>query len=415
MSQVEETLNHFFRRESGNIVAYLTRFLGPDHIDQAENAVQEALLRAIKSWPLKGIPDNPSAWILRVAKNSAIDQLRREKFYVENRSDILEQLEASTSETYLSDNEIKDDVLKLMFICCHPILKQESRVALTLKTVCGFSVDEIAKAFLSKSDTVAQRIVRAKTKISHAQIKYEVPSPDKMEERLTSVLEVLYLLFNEGYLATKGDSLTRKDLCEEAIYRLTELSKQPICQLPKVFALLSMMHIQISRFNARTDGNGDLLLLEEQDRTLWNQEHIGLGLSYLELSAQGEELSDYHLEAGIASCHAVAANFEDTNWQQILTYYDILLSSNPSPIVALNRVVAVSMAKSFEQGLKELEPLKELPALKSYYLLPATFAEIYRRMGNLLKAKVHYEQALTLAGTEPEKRLLQKRIESCKS
>ncbi len=413
MSQVEETLNHLFRRESGKIVAYLTRFFGPDHIDQAENAVQEALLRAVQSWPLKGIPDNPSAWILQVAKNTAIDQLRKNKFIVEDKSNILDELEAESIEEYLSENEIKDDGLKLMFICCHPILSQEARIALTLKTVCGFGIDEIAKAFLAKPETIAQRIVRAKRKISDANLKYEVPPPEEIEGRLDSVLEVLYLLFNEGYLATKGDSLTRKDLCDESIYRLTELTMQPICQIPKVFALLSLMHFQISRFSARTDTNGDLLLLEEQDRNLWDKEHIGLGLKYLELSAQGDELTDYHLEAGIASCHATAPNFESTDWERILSYYDILLAKEHSPIVALNRAVAVSMARGFEIGLEELFKIKNLPPLKSYYLLPATFAEIYRRMGNLTDAKSYYEEALDLVGTEPEKRLLQKRINTC--
>jgi RNA polymerase sigma-70 factor (ECF subfamily) len=410
MSQIQATLDHLFRRESGRIVAYLTRYLGSNNLDLAENVVQEALLRAVQTWPLQGIPENPSAWILRTAKNIAIDHVRREKklsFEID-----FDELESEEDERSF-EKEISDDQLKLMFICCHPRLSRESQLALTLKTLCGFSVKEVAKAFLAKEETIAQRIVRAKQKISEEKMKYEVPGPKEIAGRLESVLEVLYLLFNEGYSATEGDALFRKDLCDEAIYRTTLLAIHPVCKSPKILALLSLMHLQASRFNSRLDTNGELLLLEEQNRSLWDFEHIQKGLYYLELSAEGEDLTEYHLQAGIASCHALAPTFEETDWERVLTYYDLLLMKAHSPVVALNRCVALAMAKGFDEGLKETEALKETPTLKNYYLLPATIAELNRRLGKLEIAKSYYEKALNLVGTTPEKRLIEKRIKSC--
>lgn len=415
--QVQATLDHLFRRESGRIVAYLTRFLGPDHLDLAENAVQEALVKAVQTWPIQGIPDNPAAWILQVSKNAAIDSIRSGKF-LSHDSELVDSIQSSMTESDTDvafENEIRDDQLKLMFICCHPVLPREARIALTLKTVCGFSVPEIAKAFLSKEETIAQRIVRAKRTIAENKVKYEVPRPGDLELRLQSVLEVIYLLFNEGYSATEGGSLIRRDLCDEAIYRSQILSEHPICQRPQIYALLALMHLQVSRFNSRLDSHGELLLLEEQDRSLWDQAHIGSGLRYLDLSADGEELSDYHLQAGIASCHAVAKSFAETDWERILGYYDLLLMKDHSPIVALNRAVAIAMLRGPAAGLIEVDLIKDLPPLKSYYLLPSTMAELNRRLGHLAKAKILYEQAIELVGTEPERRLILKRIKACET
>ncbi len=411
-SQVNATLDHLFRRESGKIVAYLTKFLGTGQIDLAEAVVQESLLKAVQTWPLQGIPDNPGGWILRVAKNAAIDHLRQNKKIAYGADEVLQRLVAPESE-HNFENEVTDDQLKLIFICCHPELTRESRLALTLKTLCGFSVKEIAKAFLAKEETIAQRIVRAKQKISDEHLIFEVPSADEISARLDSVLEVLYLLFNEGYSATDGNFLIRQDLCEEAIYRLKILSQHPLGRSPKVYALLSLMYFQSSRFNSRIDSEGEILLLEEQDRSLWNGEHIAAGLKYMELSAEGEELSDYHLQAGIASCHALAPSFEETDWEQILKYYDLLMLNSPSPIVALNRCVAIAMLSGSEKALAEIKILQELPALKSYYLLPATIAELHRRMKNWPLAIEFYKKALGLVGTEPEKKLIEKRIKSC--
>jgi RNA polymerase sigma-70 factor (ECF subfamily) len=417
MSQVQATLDHLFRRQSGQMVAYLTRFFGPDQLDLAESVVQEALMKAVQAWPIQGIPENPEAWIMRAAKNSAIDHIRKSRD-LPHETDVLDSLAEDFSESKEYEakfrDELRDDQLKLIFICCHPALSREARSALTLKTLCGFGVQEIARAFLAKEESIAQRIVRAKQKIADLNLKYEVPEPAELESRLDSVLEVLYLLFNEGYLATAGESLMRRDLCEEAIFRTTALTENSIGKQPKVFALLALMHFQISRFDSRLDRDGELLLLEEQDRTLWDQEHIHLGLMYLDLSAEGDELSDYHLQSGIASCHAMAKSFEATDWQRILSYYDVLLGNEHSPIVALNRAVAVAMAHGMDAGLEEIEGIKDIPPLKSYYLMHATTAELFRRNGNLKEAKNHYERALELVGTEPEKRLILRRIAVCK-
>jgi len=419
MSQVQATLDHLFRRSSGKIVAYLTRFFGPDHLDLAEVVVQEALLKALQSWPLQGIPENPEAWLMRASKNCAIDHIRKSRDLPQDAeilNALVDDLAAEDEESKRTfAKELQDDSLKLLFICCHPALARESRIALTLKTLCGFGIPEIARAFLAKDETIAQRVVRAKQKIADLHLAYEVPPPEALEERLDSVLDVLYLMFNEGYLATSGESLLRRDFCEEAIHCSTSLAHHEIGQQPRVFALLALMHFQISRFNSRLDAQGKLLLLEEQDRALWDQEHIHLGLRYLDLSADGEDLSEFHLQAGIASCHAIATNFATTDWQRIVSYYDMLLVRDSSPVVALNRAVAVAMSEGFGAGLREIDEITDVAALKSYYLLPATRAELLRRQGRLAEAKVEYERALTLVGTEPEKRLIQKRIIACKS
>ena len=400
------------------MVAYLTRFFGTDHLDLAEAVVQEALLRAVQSWPLNGIPESPEAWIIRAAKNAAIDHFRKQHDALIE-PEIFDKLTEGLADDdskliQVMEHELKNDDLKLLFICCHPSLNSESRTALTLKTVCGFSVKEVARAFLAKEETIAQRLIRAKKKIVDEKLKYEVPAPVELEKRLDSVLEVLYLLFNEGYLATAGESLIRKDLCDEAMYRTTVLTQHSVGQQPKVFALLALMHLQASRFQARTDAAGELLLLEEQDRSLWDQEHIGLGLKYLEVSAQGEELSEFHLQAGIASCHSMASSFEKTDWKNILSYYDILLVRSPSPIIALNRAVATGMVHGMAAGISEVMAIRDSKSLLNYYLLPATLAEFHRRDGDFKTALKFYQEALNLVGTDPERRLIEKRIKTCK-
>jgi RNA polymerase sigma factor (sigma-70 family) len=413
-SKVSQTLDHLFRRQSGQLVAYLTRFFGPDHLDLSETVVQEALLRASQSWPLHGVPDNPEAWILRAAKNAAIDLIRKKKEVLLDQDD-LNRLTDNLEDTAKGSSveELADDKLKLLFICCHPSLSNESRIALTLKTVCGFSVKEIARAFLAKEETIAQRLVRSKNKIAEEKIKYEIPEGTDLANRISSVLEVIYLLFNEGYLATEGESLLRQDLCDEALYQLSVLTHHPVGQNPNCYALLSLMYFQISRFQTRVDNAGEIIVLEDQDRSLWNQEHIALGIHFLNLSATGDEISDYHLHAGVASCHALASDFKSTNWDQILSYYDLLLDRTGSPVVALNRAVAVGMSKGFEYGISETMAIRTSGRLKNYYLLPVTIAEFHRRSGNYGTAIEFYQEALSLAGTEPEKKLIEKRIRSC--
>jgi RNA polymerase sigma factor (sigma-70 family) len=393
------------------MVSTLTRIFGAGQIDLAENVVHEALIKALQTWPFQGVPENPTGWLVQVARNQALDVIRRDKFLQGKDQDVIEafhvfedQLESAV-EGHLHPL-LKDDQLRMMFTCAHPTLPPEARTALTLKTLCGFSVAEIARAFLSSQSAVEQRITRAKLKIRDEKIPYEVPPPAELDRRSDSVLEVLYLLFNEGYGATAGDELIRSDLCEEAV-RLLSLfvGAKPS---PRAHALLALMLLQASRFDARIDKEGELLLLSEQDRSLWDQRLIHAGLHHLALSAQGEHLSDYHLQASIASCHALAADYESTDWERILSDYGELHTRHPSPVVALNRAVAAGMARGPEHALRELKGLAQ--DLEGYYLYPATLGEFHSRLGEKQKAVKFYQRALDLAGTEPERRFLARKI-----
>ncbi len=308
------------------------------------------------------------------------------------------------------DSVLADDELRLIFTCCHPILSQEAQVALTLKTLCGFNVSEIARSFLTNEPAIAQRLVRAKRKIKEKGIPYDVPEEAELENRLQSVLGVLYLLFNEGYNAHVGEDLIRQDLCDEAIRLTSLLASSSVGNQPPVHALLALILLQGSHFPARVDPEGNLLLLAEQDRSLWNKEMIQLGLHHLNLSAEGEDLTTYHLEAGIAACHAVSPTYEATDWSRILLYYEDLLAQNRSPVIFLNRAVAVSMLHGPDAAIQELKAIDNLPSMKSYYLYPATLAELYMRKGEKISAAENYRRALELAGTEPEKRFLLRKL-----
>lgn len=400
---VQETLDHLFRREFGKIVARLTRILGSHRLDLAESSAQEALVKAVQTWPTQGIPEKPSAWIYQVARNHAIDCIRKEK-------PLVFELPEEAYELTLDDSSLKDDELKLLFMCCHPSFPHETAVMLTLKSLCGLSVSEIARAFLFKEEAVSQRLVRAKKKIKEDEIIFQIPPPLEIEARLDTVLDVLYLLFNEGYSATEGNELTRKDLCDEAIYRASRLAEHPTGKKAKVFALLALMHLQASRLSTRVDMNGDLLLLEEQDRSLWDQGQIRRGMEYLDRSAEGEELSPFHLQAGIASCHALAPSFETTPWILILNDYDVLMKIAPSPVVELNRTVAIAMAIGNTEALKELERLSRDPVLQSHYLFFAVKGEVSFRSGDLRGAKKCFKQALEFAKNEVERRLISKKL-----
>lgn len=402
------------------MVSTLTRIFGVQYLDLAEGVVQEALIKAIQVWPFQGIPDNPSGWIIQVAKNQALDRIRRDRFLVSRQTEIKKSLELLTS---CHSREVekgidshfqslfRDDQLRMMFVCCHPSLSKEARVALTLKTLCGFGVEEIARAFLVPIETIEQRLVRAKRKIRTENLTFEVPEPKSVLDRLESILEVLYLLFNEGYSASHGDSVIRQDLCEEAVRLLSLLVAHPVGNVPKAHALLALMLLQGSRFAARTDAMGELCLLADQDRTRWNRRMIEIGLYHLNASAEGEELSDFHLQASISACHAVAPTFEETNWKQILSDYDELLLRCHTPVISLNRAVALMMVSGPEVALRELEKIRHLPPMRSYYLFPATLAEIYSRMNDISKALENYDQALQLVGTEPERQLLLRKRE----
>ena len=408
-TSIHNLVDHLFRQKAGQITAILVKIFGIEHIDLAEDVVQDALIKAIQRWPFSGVPENPGGWLLQAAKNRALDVLRRETSFRAKQPDLLRQVN-QTMNPHSEKNLFEDEQLTLMFTCCHPQLTLENQTALILKTLCGFSVDEIARGFLSSPTTIAQRLVRAKRKIKDEMIRFEIPHDKELRLRLTTVLHVLYLLFNEGYSATEGEDLVRQDLCEEAVRLGTLLAAHPTGESPETHALLSLMLFQASRFPTRTDSDGNLIVLSEQDRTKWDQDLIQRGYFHLDRASSGSEISEYHLQASIAACHASAKSYEATNWKGILGFYDMLILINRSPVLLLNRAVALCMVEGTESGLNELDRLKDLPSLKEYYLLPATYAEFYRLAGDRKKAKEYYQKTLELVRTKPERQFMTRRL-----
>jgi len=419
-NNVVNLIDHLFRHKSGQMVATLTRIFGPRHIDLAEEVVQDALLKAMQQWSYRGVPDNPTAWLIQVARNRALDVLRREGALREKSGEIIrtfneqESLANQRFEEALG-RELLDDSLGMIFMACHPALARENRVALTLKTVGGFGVTEIARAFLAQESTIAQRLVRAKRAIREQGIEFALPSADEMSERLDSVLEVIYLLFNEGYSAHRGDNVVRADLCHEAIRLGRLVARHPATDLPKSHALQSLMCLHAARLPARTDEEGAIFLLADQDRTLWDRSLIAEGYGHLEESASGDEFSQYHLQAGIAACHIAAASFEQTDWRHIVDLYDMLYTLNPSPIVALNRAVAIAKWRGAAAGIGELERISDHPSLKNYYLLFATLGELWLEIGETDKAAGFFERALACQCSEPERRYLARKMSEVQS
>jgi len=417
-SEVSGTVEHLFRQEGAKMVAILTRIFGIEHLNLAEDVVQEALVRALQTWPFYGVPKNPSAWIMRASRNLALDVVRRRKVFQNKQEEIVRQMErdgVTPDETIFSEDEIRDDRLRLMFVCCHPVIPAEARVALALKTLCGFGVAEIGHAFLTTEAAIAKRLTRAKQKINEARIPFEIPAGKDLEQRLDSVLQSLYLLFNEGYKASSGESLVREELCEEAI-RLTQLLlEHPAGNQPKTQALLALMLLNNARNSTRLDTEGNLLRLEEQDRTRWDRSTIARGMFHFAQSAAGDELSEYHLQAGIAACHCAAKDFQSTDWPKILSFYDRLIEFDQSPIVALNRAVVIANIHGPKAGLKVVRSIRGISKLKSYYLLYAVLAELEMRSGNLQAATEEFRKSFELAETKSERAFLLKRLESCAS
>jgi RNA polymerase sigma-70 factor (ECF subfamily) len=403
------------------MVATLTRFLGPQHLELAEDAVQETLVKALRQWPYRGVPDNPPAWLMTVARNQALDLVRRERQLLRRRDEIAREAELAARQDELeqaadlldSDTGLHDDQLRLMFVCCHPALSRPSQVALTLRTLCGFGVAEIARAFLAQEPAIAQRLVRAKRTIRERNLPFAVPEAADLPARLDAVLDVLYLLFNEGYSAHQGEALVRQELCAEAIRLCWLLLEHQAGDVPKARALLALMLFQASRLATRTDPGGDPLLLDEQDRSRWDRGLIRAGLAELARSARGDELTVYHLQAGIAACHAVAPDYAATDWREILAGYDALLRLNPTPVVALNRAVALAMVAGPPAGLAELERIGTLHGMAAYHLFHSTNGELRRRAGDLPGALAGFRRARACAATEPERRLLDRRIAEC--
>lgn len=415
-SAVSENINtsvdHVYRHEAGRLVATLTRIFGIERLDQVEDAVQDALVCALRRWPYERVPENPGAWLIQVAKNRLIDRLRRERRQVGE--DALDSAQESYEHAIDVDTvfttEMHDDPLRLIFTCCHPAIPQDSQVALTLKTVGGFNASEIARAFLASEAAVTKILVRARQKLREQRVRLEMPTPQSLPARLDPVLKVLYLMFNEGYAALEGEELVRTDLCYEAIRLCSLLAEHPISGTPRTHALAALFFFQGARLNSRCSAAGELLILAEQDRSLWDQTLLRGGLNHLRRSATGNELSEYHLEAEIASCHALAPSFEATDWARVLACYEELLKRKSSPVVALNRVVALSRVEGPERGLVELDKLRGKRVLKHYYPFYATNGELLLQMGRNREASECFRQALELTSSEPIRKFLRRRI-----
>ena len=415
-AEISGTVEHLFRHEGAKMVAILTRIFGIEHLNLAEDVVQEALARALQTWPFYGVPKNPSAWIMRASRNLALDVVRRRKVFQNKQAEIIRLMDrdgAAPDEAIFSEDEISDDRLRLMFVCCHPAIPADAQVALALKTLCGFSVAEIGHAFLTTEAAIAKRLTRAKQKIHQARIPFEIPAGGELGQRLDSVLQSLYLLFNEGYKASSGENLVREELCEEAIRLAELLMAHPAGNQPKTHALLALMLLNAARNPTRLDSEGNLLRLKDQDRTRWDQAMIVRGMFHFTQSAVGEELSEYHFEAGIAACHCAAKDYDSTDWQQILSLYDRLIEFDQSPVVALNRAVAIANIRGPKAGLQAVRRVQDLNKLRSYYLLYAVLGEFELRSGNLQAAAEQFRRSFELAETKSERAFLLKRLQRC--
>jgi RNA polymerase sigma-70 factor (ECF subfamily) len=404
-----------FRHQAGRIVAHLARVLGPAQLDLAEEAVQEAMLRALQVWPHQGMPENAAAWLFRVAQNAAIDAIRHQRILGDKTEAIARELIRSAVFVDCDpdlEEQLRDDELRMIFMCCHPGISRDASVALSLKTVGGFSVREIARAFLADEATIAQRLVRAKRQIRDERLTLEMPRGPELGERLDSVLEVLYFLFNEGYAAHEGEELIRQDLCMEGL-RLGRLVAASSIGEPRVHALVALMAFEAARLPARVDEAGDLILLDDQDRGRWDRQLIGLGFHHFDRSMAGEEVTTYHAQAAIAATHARAAEAASTDWPLILRLYDQLLEINASAVVALNRAVAVAKVRGASEALESIALLENDPTLRDYYLRLAVRGHLLMELGRLAEAASCFRQALGCACSEPERRFLKRRLGEC--
>lgn len=411
--EVHDLIGHLFRHHAGKMAAVLGRTFGIEKIDMIEDAIQDSMIAAMKRWPFTGIPENPSAWLTQVAKNRIIDRLRRERVS-ETIDDGFDLAGGSAAEPQFP-GEVADDQLRMIFACCHPSIPPDSQVALTLKIAGGFSVGEIARAFLASQDSVAKLITRAKGKLRDGAVPLEIPAGDELADRLTPVLKVLYLMFNEGYAPTAGDDVVRRDLCFEAIRLVELLESQNQTRVPKVHALAALFYFHAARFPARTGDDGEILLLADQDRKNWDREMITHGMHHLLASAGGTELSDYHLEAEIASAHAVSQDLASTDWRRILECYDLLQARHYSPVVELNRIVAIGQVNDVSQALAALEELGRSGRLDEYYLFFAIKAHFLTVLGHMDEADDSYTKALSLAYNESARQLITRKLAELRS
>ena len=405
--QARNTVDAVYRSDSRHVLATLIRLLGD--FDIAEEALHDAFNTALEQWPRDGVPANPRAWLVSTGRFKAIDAIRRRARFEPLPNNIETRLAADGADPAAWDNEsVEDDRLRLIFTCCHPALSPDAQVAMTLREVCGLTTEEVARAFLSSPPTVAQRIVRAKAKIRNARIPYEVPSPNDLPDRLDAVLRVVYLVFNEGYSASSGASVTRHDVSGEAI-RLGRLLLELLPE-PEVAGLLALMLLQESRRAARTSPSGDLVLLEDQDRSLWSREYIKEGLALVQRALSSRRFGPYTLQAAIAAVHAQASSAAATDWTQIVGLYDVLMRAEPSPVVDLNRAVAVAMRDGPAAGLSLIDAILARGDLGNYHLAHAARADLCRRLGRTAEARASYERALSLTEQEPERRFLERRL-----
>jgi RNA polymerase sigma factor (sigma-70 family) len=410
---IHQRIESVWKTESAKIVAAITLMVRD--ISMAEDLAQDTLIIALERWPVSGIPDNPGAWLMTVAKRKAIDLLRRKKLLDQKYEQIAYEVNTHYEPDWTDDidEDIGDNLLRLIFMTCHPLLSKNARVALTLRLVGGLTTEEIANAFLVPEPTIAQRIVRAKRTLAAANVPFEVPQKTGYTERLSSVLEVIYLMFNEGYSASSGDNLIRTNLCNEAL-RMGRVLAELILIEPEVHGLVALMEIQASRFKARTNTEGEMILLLDQNRSLWNEEHINRGIASLKKAKDlGGTLGMYALQASIATCHAGASSPKKTNWEQIVALYDALAEFAPSPVVELNRAVAISMAYGTEAGLEIVDSLLLDPALKNYHLLPSVKGNFLLKLGRKREAFEEFQRAASLTQNVQEHKSLLKQAKNC--
>lgn len=410
--------DHFFRHESARLVAVLTRIFGVHNLDLVEDVVQDAICRALEVWKFRGIPDNPSAWLMATAKNRALDVLRRErtarKFAPElGRQLLSEQAIAPALDEYLDQGLIQDDLLSMIFTCCHPRVPEVAQVSLVLNILCGFSVDEVASAFVSNPAAIEKRIQRAKKVLAESPSLFDISAPAALSERLPAVHRAIYLLFNEGYHGASPDSAVRSDLCREAMRLAALLLKNPVTATPTTYALSALMCLDAARLPARVDANGNLSSLADQDRSLWDRTLVAEGLWLFERSMEGSVVSEYHLEAGIGLVHAAAGKTEDTDWTSIRRMYDSLLVLRPSPVVALNRAIAIAQGEGPEQGLAAIHAIEDPERLARYPFYAATLGELELRCGRFDRARRRFEDALAMARNPMERRFLLQRVATC--
>lgn len=404
--QTSQLVDHFFRTEYGKAVSHLTSKFGASNLELAEDSVQEALIKAMQTWPYSQIPDNPTGWIFRVARNKMIDQLRRDQ--KTNNQEVPESAEEMNED--LSLESINDDMVRMMFACCHPSLSQEYQIILTLKILGGLSIREISSSLLKKEETVAKAYTRAKKKFKKDEIKLLLPPAHEIEKRLDIVLKIIYLLFNEGYKSAEGENLIRTELCDDAIRLNRVLIESEICNTPAANALIALMHFHASRFNARTDDEGNVITLEHQDRSKWDQELIRQGLIYLDNASEEGAVNEYLIQAAISATHCRAETFAATDWENILSLYDLQLQITPSPIVELNRVVALEKVHGSLLGVKEIERLEATQFFDEYYLFYAIKSEMLQKLGNNDDAKQALEKAISLTKNEKEKSYLRSKL-----